>query len=109
MNDNPNAIERFIDVINVNKNNVDWSCKKTKLLMHQACHEYQHICDPDPDHTWLANFRHLKCRRNGHIAWAYLPLGDMSPQMAHVPQRKLIGGMRIEIYCGVLMDTRNWT
>ena len=79
MNDNPNAIERFIDVINVNKNNVDWSCKKTKLLMYQACHEYQHICDPDPDHTWLANFRHLECRRNGHIAWVYLPLGELSP------------------------------
>ena len=72
----PNAIERLIDVININP---DWTCKKTKLLMYQACHEYQHICDPDPDHTWLANYRHLEERRNGNIRWVYLPLGEMKP------------------------------
>ena len=66
-----NAIELLLEVMNSPE--FDVSSASNKLLMYRACHEYQHVCDPDPDHTWLANYRHLERRNGGDIALWKIP------------------------------------
>ena len=57
----PNAIEILLDVMNSPE--FDVSSAHNKLLMYRACQEYQHDCDPDPDHTWMDNYKNLERRR----------------------------------------------
>lgn len=67
----PNAIEILLDVMNSPE--FDVTSVHNKLLMYRACHEYQHVCDPDPDHTWMDNYKNLERRRGGDIDLRMIP------------------------------------